>query len=296
MPVLVEGATWLARASVLEERFRGGAAAFAALAPPSRRSEDGELVAVSFGSWTESRFRLRAAVDGGLELFRDRAAADVAVVHHRFGAEAWCPWLELAEVGLPTGGRVLAARAAGSARTDVVVPAGWRYESSATFRTGVVELSPADRPLRFVRRDPDAAVYLDRFAGGEVRVHVPDPPRRLTVVTAAGARHELTAEVVRGPRVIELGLMHREHLPEDAGMLFVLAAERMQSFWMKNTLVPLDILFVRREGVVVNVVERAEPMTGAPRLSAAPCSLVLEVNGGWAARRGVGAGDRVVGI
>ncbi len=294
MPVLVEGATWIAREGTLAERFPGGAAAFVALVSPERRCADGELVAISFEVLPQSRAAARAVQDGGLALFReDGAFEDAAVFHHRIQPEDWCPWLELAAVTLPSGGRVLAARASGTTSTEVAVPPGWRFEGSASAREGLVRLRPANRPLRFLHRDPDAAVYLDRFAGEEVRVELPGSPVRVVVETAAGARHELVADVVRTPSAIELGLMHRERLEPDAGMLFELGRDGWRSFWMKNTLVPLDLLFVRSDGVVVNVVERAQPLTLFPCRSGAPCSAVLEVNGGWAAAHGVAAGDRV---
>lgn len=294
MPVLVEGATWIARRRVLEERFRGGAEAFAALAGPGRSCGDGELVAVSFPDWNASLRRLHELPAMGLTLFRREAAGDVARVHQRFGPAEWCPWLELAEVPLRGGGRVLAARAAGSAATEVAFPDGWRFEGSASQLEGVADLPCTDRPLRFVRRDPDASVYLDRFRGTEVRVRATEAPRRLVVETRTGARHELVVEVVRRAREIALGLMHREHLQEDAGMLFVFGEDQQRSFWMKNTLIPLDMLFVSAAGAVVNVVERAAPMTLTSCPSRLPCSMVLEVNGGWAAARAVGVGDKVL--
>lgn len=284
MPVLVEGATWIVRKAAADAR---------ALALRARRCADGELVALSFDDPLEARLAGGVLEDAGLAICReDGAFEDAALVHHRLGPAGWCPWLELAAVALPGGGRVLAARAAGTARTEVAVPEGWKFEGSVTARRGVCPLSAADRPLRFVRRDPGAAVYVDRFAGDEVLVALP-PPVRVTVETAAGARHEVLADVAADPRSVELGLMHRERLDPQAGMLFRFGRDAPRSFWMKNTLVPLDLLFVRSDGVVVNVVERARPLTLDPCRSREPCAAVLEVNGGWAAARGVRAGDRV---
>lgn len=97
-------------------------------------------------------------------------------------------------------------------------------------------------------------------------------------------------EVVDTPRAIQRGLMYRKHLPPDRGMLFIFPDERPRSFWMKNTLIPLDMIFVRDDLTVTNVVERAEPLTLDSRRSTEPARYVIEVNGGWAAAHGVGAG------
>jgi uncharacterized protein len=293
MPVLIEGPTWIARESALEMRRPGAAAAFAALVPPERRCADGELVALSCADISSAQRCLGDLERLGLRPLHDRAAADVALLHHAFGAHVWCPWLELARVPVP-GGRVLAARAAGSTRKEVAVPSGWRFDGSRTEREGVVRLAPVDRPLRFLRREPAAAVYVDRFVEEEVRVPIPGPPEPLVVETAAGARHDLLVDVVHEPAGIHLGLMHRERLDADAGMLFLDEAEERRSFWMKNTLVPLDILFLDRAGVIVSMVHRAEPMTTRSRSSGRPCAAVLEVNGGWAEARDVAPGDQVV--
>ena len=87
--------------------------------------------------------------------------------------------------------------------------------------------------------------------------------------------------------------MQREQLAPDAGMLFLFDETEDHSFWMKDTLIPLDMIFVDEGGRVVGVVERAEPLTLSPREVGAPSRYVLEVNGGWAAAHGVAAGDRV---
>ena len=292
MPVLIEGATWIARRSVLEESFEGGPSAFAAMVPEHRRSEDRDLVAVSFEDWWRSRMRLQELEDRGLDVLDGREAVDVALVHHRLGPEVWCPWLELAQVKLPGGGRVLAGRVAGSTDREVMLPPGWWHGTSATARDGIVDLPPMDRPLRFVRRDPDAAVYRDRFAGDDVRLRL-SPQVTVSVETACGVRHEILADVVhRGPQA-DVGLMHRETLAPDEGMLFAFGVEERRAFWMKNTLVPLDMLFADADGVVVNVAEWAEPMTLTPYSSRSPCATVLEVCGGWAGEHGVGVGARI---
>jgi uncharacterized membrane protein (UPF0127 family) len=76
-------------------------------------------------------------------------------------------------------------------------------------------------------------------------------------------------------------------------MLFLFADTAERSFWMKSTLIPLDMVFVDEGGTIVGIVERAEPRTLTPRTVGKPSRYVLEVNGGWAASHGVRAGDRV---
>jgi uncharacterized protein len=101
----------------------------------------------------------------------------------------------------------------------------------------------------------------------------------------------VAVEVARTQRQTQRGLMYREHLPPDAGMLFLFARPKVQSFWMKNTLIPLDIIFVSSEMVVVGVVENAEPSTTKSRTVPGVASqFVVEVNAGWAREHGIAAG------
>lgn len=118
---------------------------------------------------------------------------------------------------------------------------------------------------------------------------------RVVVETANGGRHAVTVELALTPAEQERGLMFRRELAEDAGMLFVFPEAAPRAFWMKNTLIPLDLLFIDDGGVVAGIVRDAEPMTLSPR-SPGPDVLarfVLEVRGGWAARHGVQNGARV---
>jgi uncharacterized membrane protein (UPF0127 family) len=116
---------------------------------------------------------------------------------------------------------------------------------------------------------------------------------RVVVETAAGARHAVTVELARTDEERARGLMHRRSLPDDRGMLFLFGETAEHAFWMKNTPLPLDIVFIDDGGRIVGVVERAEPYSEALRTVGAPSRYVLEVNGGWTRARGVGPGDRV---
>jgi uncharacterized membrane protein (UPF0127 family) len=90
------------------------------------------------------------------------------------------------------------------------------------------------------------------------------------------------------------GLMFRRELADDAGMLFVWPDAQVRSFWMRNTPLPLDMLFIGADGRLQGCVERAEPFTDTPRSIPRPARFVLEVNAGFCARHGLVAGDRLV--
>lgn len=92
----------------------------------------------------------------------------------------------------------------------------------------------------------------------------------------------------------ETGLMYRSHLDEDAGMIFVFRDPERLSFWMKNTEIPLDMIFADGDGKIVGIVANAAPYTLTPRGVDADSTYVLEVNGGFAARHHVAAGDKLV--
>ena len=115
------------------------------------------------------------------------------------------------------------------------------------------------------------------------------------VVAIATPRGEaaVTAEVVTTRPEIERGLMYRSRLPPDAGMLFVMGSDDVWSFWMRNTLIPLDMIFIGRDLTVVGIVANAEPCTDTHRTVHKPSAYVLEVNGGWAAHHQVAEGARV---
>ena len=100
-------------------------------------------------------------------------------------------------------------------------------------------------------------------------------------------------EIVSTPAQIERGLMYREHLPPDQGMLFLMSEEKNWPFWMHNTLIPLDMFFIDSDWNVVGVVQNAAPQTDDPRRVDKMSRYVLEVKAGFAARHGLGAGAQV---
>jgi len=104
---------------------------------------------------------------------------------------------------------------------------------------------------------------------------------------------QVEAEIVRTLHDTSRGLMYRTHLDEDRGMLFDLRVREDHKFWMHNTCVPLDLLFIDFDGLIVGIVESAPTLNDASRGVGCPSRWVLEVNAGWSRRHGVRAGQRV---
>jgi len=124
----------------------------------------------------------------------------------------------------------------------------------------------------------------------------PPLPRGHVVLDGAfGGKAAVEVEIANTPASTERGLMWRRELAAGQGMLFIFDQEEEQdhSFWMKNTLIPLDMIFIGANLRVVGVVENAEPRTLTSRSVGYPSRYVLEVPGGWSAKAGVGAGTKV---
>ena len=115
---------------------------------------------------------------------------------------------------------------------------------------------------------------------------------RLEVITASGS-HVFQVEIAANEASRETGLMNRRFMPADRGMLFEFPTEAPVTFWMKNTYIPLDMIFIGRDGTIVGIAANAEPLSETTIPSGAPCNAVLEVNGGVAASLGLKPGDKV---
>jgi uncharacterized membrane protein (UPF0127 family) len=105
--------------------------------------------------------------------------------------------------------------------------------------------------------------------------------------------HRFTVEVARTPQQQATGLMHRDSLAPDRGMIFPYDPPQPASFWMKNTLIPLDIIFIRPDGTIARIAANTTPMSLEPIPSLEPVSAVLEIAGGRSAELGLSEGDRV---
>jgi len=125
---------------------------------------------------------------------------------------------------------------------------------------------------------------------GEAQSQPQDLPR----ITLNAGIHNISAEVAQTPDERATGLMFRQSMPANQGMLFVFEQPEQQCFWMKNTLIPLDVAFLADDGTVINI-EHMKPQTLDNHCSAKPVRMVLEMNDGWFARKGVSAGSKLMG-
>ncbi|QTD54956.1 DUF192 domain-containing protein [Parasphingorhabdus cellanae] len=112
-------------------------------------------------------------------------------------------------------------------------------------------------------------------------------------VTSGTETHSFTVELAKTSQEQARGLMFRTELAPDRGMIFPFVQERMASFWMKNTVIPLDIIFVRSDGTIESIAANTTPYSLDPVRSGEPVAAVLELAGGRAAELGISAGDKV---
>jgi uncharacterized membrane protein (UPF0127 family) len=114
----------------------------------------------------------------------------------------------------------------------------------------------------------------------------------LEIDTKSGA-HDFIVEIARTPDEQGTGLMYRRTLAPNAGMLFVYSDVGPVTMWMKNTLIPLDMVFIGPEGQITHIAERTVPLSHELIGSNGPVRAVLELNAGTASRLGIKVGDRV---
>jgi len=116
----------------------------------------------------------------------------------------------------------------------------------------------------------------------------------IEIVSGSGV-HAFAVELATTDAERERGLMFRKELPEGQGMLFDFQRDQPVAFWMHNTYIPLDMMFIRSDGRIVRIEENAKPESDDLIPSGAPVRAVLEVIGGTARQLGIKPGDRVVG-
>ena len=112
-------------------------------------------------------------------------------------------------------------------------------------------------------------------------------------ITSPSTTHRFVVEVAQNGAEQAQGLMFRTELAPDKGMLFPFAEDRVASFWMKNTVIPLDIIFIRRDGTVESIAAHTVPYSLDPVRSGEPVAAVLEIAAGRAAELGISPGDIV---
>lgn len=118
-------------------------------------------------------------------------------------------------------------------------------------------------------------------------------PPKVILHRQTGAPIHVRVEIANTPERRQLGLMYRKDLPHDHGMLFLFPQETPQSFWMKNTVLPLDIIYISAARTIVSIAKNTTPFSEQPIPSGQPAQFVLEVNAGFCERHGIVSGDRV---
>jgi uncharacterized membrane protein (UPF0127 family) len=116
----------------------------------------------------------------------------------------------------------------------------------------------------------------------------------LWAVNGADTTAVFRTEYATTPAAIEIGMMYRRSMDKDMAMLFFMSGgDQLRSFWMKNTIVPLDIIYINSANEVVSIQANAQPLSTQSLPSGKPASYVLEVKGGEAAAQGIGVGTKV---
>jgi uncharacterized membrane protein (UPF0127 family) len=133
------------------------------------------------------------------------------------------------------------------------------------------------------------AVALCAFAGASARAASVQP---LEIVTRNGVQ-VFSVEMATTEQEKETGLMYRKELPDGKGMLFDFSPEQQVSMWMKNTYIPLDMIFIGADGRILRIAENTEPLSTKIIPSGGPAKGVLEVIAGTAKKYGIEPGDRV---
>jgi uncharacterized protein len=137
-------------------------------------------------------------------------------------------------------------------------------------------------------------LLISSVAGAQTGPQPRLPEETLTIVTRAGVRHVFRVEMALTPAQQTIGLMFRDRVGDDEGMLFDWGTPRDSAMWMRNTLVPLDMVFIAADGRVHRIAERTVPLSLATVESRGPVRATLELAGGTAERLGLAAGDRVL--
>lgn len=117
------------------------------------------------------------------------------------------------------------------------------------------------------------------------------PFDRAVIRTQTEDVHKFKVEKAMTPKALQRGLKHRTEMAEDTGMLFLFREEQMATMWMKDTLIPLDMIFIDGKGKIVMIHENAEPLSEEHIYSTTYVRAILELNGGVASKLGIKVGD-----
>ena len=179
----------------------------------------------------------------------------------------------------------------------LLVSAGCKSEASPPAPTAVQEVEPAldekGGPM-----NKENAVDSSGLASAPAPAPVPAPAPALATtkavfITPKGRQSSFTCEIAQTPSERATGLMHRKTLAPTKGMVFVFPHPEEQMFWMKNTHIPLDMIFISSDGVVVGVVENARPLSMELRGVSTPSQFVVELAAFTAGKHGIKVGTKV---
>lgn len=140
------------------------------------------------------------------------------------------------------------------------------------------EPAPAARPAKDCPPDPDGNPTL---------------PRAYVTFSDAPGKPRVGVELAKTDAHRARGLMYRTQMNDDEGMLFEFEGERIRSFWMKNTCIPLDMLFIATDGTIVGILEQVPTLNTAPRRIPCRARYVLELNAGWCRDHGISSGQKI---
>ena len=150
-------------------------------------------------------------------------------------------------------------------------------------------------PPRRSSRRARAAVGVALLLGAATLALAQDSAQlALQRVELTAGMHRIDAQVAQTPQERQVGLMYRQEMPPQEGMLFVFEQAAVQCFWMKNPLLPLTAAFVADDGTIVNLADM-QPQTSDSHCSTRPVRYVLEMNQGWFAKKGLKAGFKLSG-
>jgi uncharacterized membrane protein (UPF0127 family) len=136
--------------------------------------------------------------------------------------------------------------------------------------------------------------FLLLFVMGVMCAAFPARAEMAQIITLDGRSHLFQVTLADTPEEQARGLMHVTHLPLQNGMLFPMSPPRKARFWMRNTMIPLDMIFIRPGGEIAQITTRRDTQSDAQSVSIEPVSAVLELNAGEAARLKIGIGDRLI--
>lgn len=124
---------------------------------------------------------------------------------------------------------------------------------------------------------------------------LPAARAELPMVELGAGMHRIEAELAHTDQARQIGLMNRKAMPPQRGMVFVFTQDARHCMWMKNTLIPLSVAFMDRDGRILNIADM-QPQSEVSHCAAAPARFALEMNAGWFAARGIGAGTVIRGV